>query len=973
MPPTKFLSAVETFYKFICLFGDRVLTGKLIALLLVTGSAGLMAAPKAIAQIAADVGTTRNPDGSVRVDNNSFNIQTGELTNLSNIPLPSGLPANTGEGRRVPTDETRLAPNSVEITPDVPYINRALNDALSTDAESSRYTLQDDTLELTSQFDLRYRSGDHSFGEGIQVTVFGPGPGPNRVVKSRERVFVRGDRVTQGPGGTLPTTAGITAVYGASDMVELRVLNLRGNGAAPTESGIYFTQGGDFIVEDFPNGGDRDFDDGDYVRLPGGRGQVLALRDNTNITVTTQVDEIDLAPEIRQEEIIETDEVEGFEQTVTVVEEETIRGSVELPDTAVSTRIGHATGARTVDDEQLVYNRYTSAGQIRIGSDGLGATGQLSPLNRNPSAPPTLLTGNITFNPTVGDNEAGLTATAGITQFFNPTHRLATDVLGNALVTPNPDGPLLVEPAGLLNNRRWVGYVPSTPSRTVQGDPLLPVNGVVSLPADQAVVIQPADPQAVGTGDAAYTDNVGGLLLESPDGSLSFVPQWTKNGYAQEPISLAAGEVDRVIYALVPQQSGQALQLGQTYAVTRGVGGHRITDGNFTIISADRQLQNFVQEMAEVYAVEDTLPEPNAATTLFNGIQGSYAQVFGGDRIPTVDVNQQAEADARVGNVLLPLETTLGAVGQQGYARVTRAGGLYVGSALTGGIGNQRDTIRRTVTTTEQVVAGLLVTRTVNTFSTPLVQVNTTGIETTETSQTTGRATFNINTDGELNDVAFQPISTVATGTSSRDLGPTTTIRRGEEVFLGTFTDEFIEPTETDLIAMDQAGTTVESDSYPNFSPVRGELTLGGVYNFGNTPWTAAANTVRAELFTRDTVFGRGSGNETGLRTEVVFHPFGEVRRDAYQYDSAGNVVPVYQTESVVDATGDQVMALLTGANDKSVEVPVNQFAVDEAGDRLIQQVGTGRARGPGVYLRLEDVLSDGDSLVVAGGIQFSF
>jgi len=120
-------------------------------------------------------------------------------------------------------------------------------------------------------------------------------------------------------------------------------------------------------------------------------------------------------------------------------------------------------------------------------------------------------------------------------------------------------------------------------------------------------------------------------------------------------------------------------------------------------------------------------------------------------------------------------------------------------------------------------------------------------------------------------------------------------------------------------------------------------------------------------------VFGRGSGNETGLRAEVVFHPFGEVRRDAYQYDSAGNVVAVYQTESVVDASGDQVMALLTGANDKSVEVPVNQFALDEAGDRLIQRVGTGRAQGPGVYLRLEDVLSDSDSLIVAGGLQFSF
>ena len=84
-------------------------------------------------------------------------------------------------------------------------------------------------------------------------------------------------------------------------------------------------------------------------------------------------------------------------------------------------------------------------------------------------------------------------------------------------------------------------------------------------------------------------------------------------------------------------------------------------------------------------------------------------------------------------------------------------------------------------------------------------------------------------------------------------------------------------------------------------------------------------------------------------------------------------MVAVYQTESVVNASGDQMMAVLTGANDKSVQVPVNQFALDEAGDRLIQQVGTGRAKGPGVYLRLEDVLSDDDSPLWQEGIQFSF
>lgn len=280
----------------------------------------------------------------------------------------------------------------------------------------------------------------------------------------------------------------------------------------------------------------------------------------------------------------------------------------------------------------------------------------------------------------------------------------------------------------------------------------------------------------------------------------------------------------------------------------------------------------------------------------------------------------------------------------------------------------------RTTTTVDRAVSGLRTRRTINTFSTPLEQINSSGPEVTQTTRTTGAAAFDINSDGELINVTFVPQGEpVITGSSTRELPATTTIRRGEETLTDSTVEETIEPTDVRILSVDQGPTTVDNDSYPNFSPVRGELALGGVYNFGNTPWTAAANTLRAELFTRDTVFGRGSGGfDTGLRAEVVFHPFGEVRRDAYQYDTAGNAVAIYQTEPMLDDAGDQMMAVLTSA-DKAVDVPVNQFAVDEAGDRIAQQVGTGRAKGPGVYLRLEDVLNDNDSGIVAGGIQFSF
>ena len=41
-----------------------------------------------------------------------------------------------------------------------------------------------------------------------------------------------------------------------------------------------------------------------------------------------------------------------------------------------------------------------------------------------------------------------------------------------AMKISSPDGSTLVEPVGLLNNRKWVGYVPSAPDQTVMGDQL---------------------------------------------------------------------------------------------------------------------------------------------------------------------------------------------------------------------------------------------------------------------------------------------------------------------------------------------------------------------------------------------------------------------------------------------------------------------------------------------------------------------
>lgn len=933
-----------------------------------------LGAPKAFSQ-AEDRTILRRPDGSVEIDSNAFDIQTGDLENESNIPLPTILPTDIVEGVSQPVTREFQVPNNIEIRPDIPFIEESfleISNQNNSGADSSGFNIRPESVEIQTQFDLRYRRGDHNFGEGIEVTVFGP----NGEVKSREAVFVRGDAVTVGEDGELlPEVEQIEATYGAEDRVELRVLNIREDGATPSESGIYFSDDGEFIVEDLPNGGDLDFDDGEYVRVPGGQGEAIAVEEQVETSTETQETTTELPPEMREVEVIESDIVQERDTVTTVREESREFGSVEYSTTTLPrVLLGHATGTRTPTGELLVYDRYSAAGEARLGTDGLGATGQLRPLNSNPTAPPTLLTGNASFNPFVADNEAAVTTTVSLTQFLNRTHRIATDALGVALLNPFDEDARLLEPVGLFNNRQMVGFVRDVPPETILGEALVSVNGIFELPGGP-VVIQPPSSDNVGRGDAAYTDNVGGLLLDNRDGSMVFVPQWTAEGYAQAPLSLEGGETARVIYALVPQQAGQNLQLNQTYGVTQGEAGHRITDGDFLIISADRQVQNFVQEMPSVYAVEDTVTGENAVISLFNGLQGVYAEEVGGTPVPTVDVNSAAEADARVGNLIFPETVIAGIEGQDAYSQTSLAAGFYLNTSLTGGFGNQRDSVVRT-RITEDIEFDVERSRQIlNTFMIPQTLVEEVTLETSETSQVQGTATFDISSEGLLSDVDFNPTAVLSSsGPTTQEVSRESRVVSGEETLVEPVVlGESIERVGSRVLARDEQ-SGAESDSYANFAPVRGEVLLGGVLNFGNTPWTAAANVLRAELFARDTVLGRNAaGSETGWRAEVVFHPFGEVREPGYRYGSAGEAVPMYQTEPVVNADGTVEVERLTTVEGDTVELPVNQFVVDEAGERVPQMVGTGKADGPGAYIRFEDVMDDGESLVIAGGIQFSF
>jgi len=917
-----------------------------------------------------------NQDGSVQVNNNAFTFSTGELQNTSNIPLPAGLITNPQEGRPQPTRPSQLAPSSVNLQIDAANVEAQLQPL------APGFTLQPGSLEFSTQFNLQHIPGAHAFGEGIQVTVYGP----DGAIKHQETSFVRGDSVRTGPQGqTLPAAAQISVTYNATDRVELRVLNLRNNGSQPHQSAIYFANNGQFAVEDLPNGGDRDFNDGDYLRLVGGRGEAEILQGEQIISETisyrTVTMEIPLEPLLRQEEVIEEISPTDDER-FTTVQEERQWGQVEIDNASIGP-LAHATGVRTDNDEQLVYNQYSGAAQIRLGSDGASLTGQLSPLVSNPAAPPTLLTGTLRVDPTANANQAGLTATVGITQFLHPTHRDAVDMFGNRVVSTDLDGPRLVQPTGLIHNTRLVGYVPATPEQVIPGERLSSVNGIFDLPEDKAITIAPLDATLIGPGQAAYTHNVGGLVIEKTDGTAEFVPQWTRQGHATQPITLATGEARRIIYALVPQQPGQDLQLDQRYALTTNneAGTYRIADGDFLVISATQHPDNFYLESSEIYAVEDTLVGQNAAVDSFNGIQGVYRQVSGGELIATYDVTDPADVDARVGTLLsTPDQVIPGDAGQMGYFTTSVAGGLYVRGALSLGLGNQEDTLTTTITTLQSELNGLYRQTRVNLFATPRTQVDTQTTEivtrTVETAGQTGTASFDIDSNGLLSNINLE----LNPDESSRQIevleGPTvtnTSILQGAEYLVSSTVTPL--PGQG-LVAGDaltvnrQVSTATES--YPNVSPALGELAFGGILNLGNTPWTPAANILRAEVFMRGIVIGQSHNNgDTGLRAEAVFNPFGEEQRPAYGFDLAGNPTPLYQTRPLLDEQGNPVYAMIADASGQSIPVVNYEFVYDDAGQRIPQTVGTGRALGPGVYVRIEQLFNSQNGPTVVGGLKF--
>jgi len=81
------------------------------------------------------------------------------------------------------------------------------------------------------------------------------------------------------------------------------VLNLRPNAGGEVtehESAVYVNTIGNLAVEDLQDGGDLDFNDGNYLQIHYGVGQAQLLgqqsSENIDITVTTEIVETPLTP-----------------------------------------------------------------------------------------------------------------------------------------------------------------------------------------------------------------------------------------------------------------------------------------------------------------------------------------------------------------------------------------------------------------------------------------------------------------------------------------------------------------------------------------------------------------------------------------------------------------------------------------------------------------------------------------------------
>lgn len=342
---------------------------RLAATFSLTSVIGIVSANSAIAQETRS-SVTRASDGHVLVESGVFNFRTGELSNDSNVPLPTALPRVVTERVAVPHDVSQQAPNEVFVSIDEGELRRQVR-------ELSGLEAGDYTAEVTGSINTAEDS--HAFGEGAEMRD------PDGNIQS---AFVRGSSVTTGPNGEeLSTSETMSAEFSNGEEVRVRILNLRPDSDEVFESGVYFDEAGNIITEDLPNGGIRnddtdseerepDFDDGDIFDIEGG---FLGA--------------------------------EFLEEDIEVSVEETLE-AWEPPTSLYSTLLG------IVDEE----GNPTATNRFGIDTDGIVRyTHQLRPIGARNR--PLIINGTFSVDPFTGNNEELLNLSLGAKQFITPTHR----------------------------------------------------------------------------------------------------------------------------------------------------------------------------------------------------------------------------------------------------------------------------------------------------------------------------------------------------------------------------------------------------------------------------------------------------------------------------------------------------------------------------------------------------------------------
>jgi hypothetical protein len=921
--------------------------------------------------------TIVNEDGTFNVDLNAFDL---ESVNPNNQDIPGqseslilGPEAEANPG----LSNENLAPNAVQYRLDPVNIATQISDQLP------GASLQPGSVEATSTIELKRNPGAAGYAQELTAVVYGP----DGKVKSKDTIATRGEQVVQGTNGEeLPSEAKLEIKYGIGDRLVVSAGNIRNNGEKSTQSGVYVVApDGKFqklTVEDMQGGGDKDANDALLSENLDAIGSALIDQRYTLVTSKPFVEET----RTNEQAVVNTQEQRNRVEyrDWREIEQQKIRDEQPITGVLHSNLLSHSNGIPIDEEGAAIFQTQASNRSFQLGTEGASVVFQSKPLG-DPTAPPTILTGTANFDPFAKPGNTIFDATATLNQFLTPTHDKAIDpTTGKPIMDPNnPTKHALVSDGIGGDPQRLAGYVPEVPDRILPGQSIPSENGVFSLPKNEAILVGPTDYEEVGRGRSWYTDNVGGLIIEKSDGSSAFIPQWNKDGFVKSLTEFEAGEINKITYALVPEQDGQNLKLNKSYPVTTDKDGNYVTqspEGTFKVIAADKNPENFEQYNPgiEVYGVEDTLPNITNARGL---IQGEYRQEKEGELIKTNDVSDAKNSDARLGNnVQTPAIPLSGEPGQNPYNHAPQnVGGLVASASLSTGVG-RRDVTSTTITTDIGKEEKSTVRDTVDVSSvTPGQKVTKTpGTNTsTEIFNKTSEAKFNVDETGKLGlgDVTVIDNKLISS-TSAKDLRSEDSKTTFVQTAPTTQTEKLVSSEQLSSVVWvtDKKITTEqEKETELAIAPVMGKVSVDYIQNLGGTAWTDAANKLVVGGYVQGVVAGESDGNPTeyGARAKFVLNPLGEEQKPAFNVSSTGKATPIYETKPVMDDEGKPIMTTITTPDGRQLEVEVNEFIRDANGQLMQEKTGTGKAKGPQMYGEL-GVNQEGD-MDAEAGIEIKF